>query len=303
MAELSASIQALADAIVSQNPVHAEFLTNSLAGLSDETLASLQEYVEYCTSRGKNIAYLADCYNTIVNDTRDEQFFFMKNARYRYSRYADVADKVYFDPEYMNKYMYGLALTAFLWPNHAQMFRFFVEAFPKGRRGAYLEVGPGHGYYLMKAAELGNFDELIGIDISPTSVAMTRDILHYLKGAGSERIDIVEGDFLALAGASRTFDCVVMGEVLEHVERPELFLRAIADLSDRDTHVFITTCVNAPAIDHIFLFRSPKEIEDLIERCGFDIAGKCYVPYFGKTLEECERSNLAVNTAYVLRKR
>lgn len=303
MEKLSPQLRALAEAIVEGNPLHSDFLHASLKAMSDDALASLQEYVEYCTSRGKDVAYLADCYNTIVNDTRDEQFFFLKHHRYRYSRFADVADKVYFDEAYMNKYMYGLALTAFLWPNHAKMYEFFVATFPNGQRGSYLEVGPGHGYYLLRAAELGNFDVLTGIDISPTSVAMTQDILSHLGAAGPANIHIVEGDFLAIADAGERRDCVVMGEVLEHVERPELFLQAIAGLSDRNTHVFVTTCVNAPAVDHIYLFRTTKEVEELIDRCGFEITGKCYVPYFGKTLEQCERDELSINTAYVLRKR
>jgi len=302
MSELPPKLQELSDAIVAQNPVHAEFLASSMGGLTQEARQGLLEYVEYCTGRGRSIVYLADCYNTITNDTLNEQFFFMKHGRYRYSKYAEVADKVYLDAEYMNKYMYGLAITAFLWPNHAKMYEFFVRSFPRGKRGAYLEIGPGHGYYLRTAAELGNFDRLVGIDVSPTSVALTRDILEHSSLETSAQIDIVESDFLAVENDERGFACIVTGEVLEHVEQPGLFLRKIAELSDKDTHIFVTTCVNAPSVDHIFLWRTTDAIEDLIRESGLEIVEPLHVPITGKTLAECVRDALPISVAYVLRK-
>lgn len=302
MSNLPASLESLAGEILRQNPVHAEFLQSSLAAISDEALSSLHEYVEYCLARELTIDYLARCYNTIVNDTLAEQFFFMKHGRYRFSRYAEVAQKVYLDDEYMKKYMYGLALTAFLWPNHLRLYEFFVRTFPRAMGGRYLEVGPGHGYYLRRAAELGRFDELVGVDISPTSVALTRDILAYSGVDRSARVRIVRADFLEVGPDESPYDCIVMGEVLEHVEEPERFLGALAARSAPESHVFVTTCVNAPAVDHIYLFRRPQEVEAMIERCGFTIAQACRVPMVGKTLEECARAALPVNVAYVLRK-
>jgi 2-polyprenyl-3-methyl-5-hydroxy-6-metoxy-1,4-benzoquinol methylase len=303
MNHLPPALQELREAIVAQNPVHEEFLTSSMDGLTDDARAAMLEYVDYCTGRGRTIPYLAECYNTITNDTLNEQFFFLKHNRYRYSKYSEVADKVYLDAEYMNKYMYGLALTAFLWPNHAKMYEFFVRTFPRGKTGAYLEIGPGHGYYLRTAGELGNFDLLMGIDVSPTSVALTQDILEHSKLETSAEVQIVESDFLAVSNDDRQFACIVTGEVLEHVEEPDRFLRKIAELSNADTHIFVTTCVNAPSVDHIFLWRTTDAIEDLIRECGLEIVQPLHVPITGKTLEECRRDQLPISVAYVLRKR
>jgi 2-polyprenyl-3-methyl-5-hydroxy-6-metoxy-1,4-benzoquinol methylase len=300
---MGADLNSFTDAVVEQNPLHAKFLASSLEGMSDDLRRELISYLDYCTRRGLGIDYLADCYSTIVNDTRTEQLFFWKYGRYRYDRFRDVADKVYLDDAYMNKYMYGLALTAFLWPNHAALSEFFERSFPRGKKGAYLEIGPGHGYYLKRAAELGAFETLTGIDLSPTSVEMTRDILAHSGFTSRGGVHVLERDFLDFSANDATYSCVVMGEVLEHVEDPGLFLRKIAELSDRDTHIFVTTCCNAPAVDHIFLFRSPHDVEDLVLGSGLDIVDSTYVPYAGKTLEECERDALSVNVAYVLRKR
>ena len=302
MRALPPPLEALTGAIVAENPVHAAFIESSIERLSEDALQALSEYVDYCAKREKDVVYLAGCYNTIVNDTLAEQFFFMKHGRYRYSRYSEVAENVYFDPVYMNKYMYGLALTSFLWPNHAQIFEFFQATFPRGKSGVYLEIGPGHGYHIRKAAELGNFHRLVGIDISPTSVAMTRDILAHSGLQSSAEIRIVETDFLSSLEEDRIYACIVMGEVLEHVEEPERFLRSVAARSDAATHVFVTTCVNAPAVDHIFLFRTTREVEDLIRCCGFEIVEALHVPMTGQTLADCALQALPINVAYTLRK-
>jgi 2-polyprenyl-3-methyl-5-hydroxy-6-metoxy-1,4-benzoquinol methylase len=91
-----------------------------------------------------------------------------------------------------------------------------------------------------------------------------------------------------------------MGEVLEHVEQPELFLRRIAELAADDAFIFITTCINAPAVDHIYLWRTTDELEDMIRDSGLSIVEPLRLPYEGKTLEESRDQQLPINVAYVL---
>src|SRR5262245_37687711 len=290
------------DGVIAENPVHRNFLHASRSSMSEDATNELIDYLEYCLGIGLTMSYIIECYNTIVIDTDIEQLYFREHKKYRCSTFKEVADRVYFDAAYMQKYMYGLALTSFLWPNHAAMHEFFVRTFPVGARGNYLEIGPGHGYYFRRAGMLGNFDRMIGIDISAASVALTRDIVRTLGIKTQAEVDIIEGDFLTVSGDDTDYSCIVMGEVLEHVEDPRLFLHKIASLSGPDTHVYITTCVNAPAVDHISLFRTTTEVEDLIRENGLDLVDSLRVPYAGKTLKQCEAQQLAVNVAYVLHK-
>ncbi len=155
--------------------------------MDGESRHELLTYIGYCTSRGLSLHYLAECYNRLTIDTIIEQIYFRRHGKYRCSRFEEVADRVYFDDEYMKKYMYGLALTSFLWPNHAALHKFFVASFPKGLGGTYLEIGPGHGYYFRRAATLGNFTRMIGVDISSASVELSNDIMrHYRVEAEAE---------------------------------------------------------------------------------------------------------------------
>jgi 2-polyprenyl-3-methyl-5-hydroxy-6-metoxy-1,4-benzoquinol methylase len=271
--------------------------------MSGENRGELLDYIRYCMGHGLSLPYLASCYNTIAIDIQMEQIYFRRHKKYRHSTFKEVADRVYFDAEYMKRYMYGLALTYFLWPAHAAMQEFFVATFPKGWGGAYLEIGPGHGYYFRQAATLGSFDRMTGVDISPASVELSRDLMRHHRLDTTAEIAILEADFLEFSSDGGTFSCIVMGEVLEHVEQPGLFLRKIAELSEPDTHIYVTTCLNAPAIDHIFLFGTSSEVEDLAGDSGLLITDRFIAPHSGKSLAECEAARLPVNVAYVMRKR
>ena len=288
--------------VVSSNPMHAKFIRSSLKSLRSADAEDLNEYLSFCLACDMTLERVADCYNTIVTDTQTEQMHFMRNKKYRYSTFDEVAGHVYFDADYMQKYMCGLAVTSFLWPNHNAMHQFFLDSFPSDVGGIYLEVGPGHGYYFMKAALLGQFDRLVGIDISPESVRMTGEILDYfgIKKQYNDRVQLIEANFLNHDMSDENFSVIVMGEVLEHVEKPEEFLSRLRDLCGAKTRLYLTTCANAPAVDHIYLFESVNHVESMIQAAGLKIDESLHVPYTGKTLEECMDQRLAVNVAYFL---
>jgi 2-polyprenyl-3-methyl-5-hydroxy-6-metoxy-1,4-benzoquinol methylase len=213
-----------------------------------------------------------------------------------------VANSVYFNTEYMRKYMHGLAITAYLWPNHRALHRFFIESIPTSQEGRYLEVGPGHGVFMMCAMRQSAYGSFEGIDISPTSVEMTRALLGSGFFGDFGDYDIVEQDFFASDMAPNAYSAVVMGEVLEHVEDPGRFLQQVSTVSTDDAFIFITTPINAPAIDHIYLFDSVESIETLVVQAGLRVCESLLVPYPGLTVEESMAEKLPVNVAMVLGK-
>ena len=124
----------LTSLVIESNPLHSAFMKRSLLSMRDDTRAELIDYLSYCLSTGLSLDYLAESYNSFVNDTLTEQMFFAENKRYRWSRFDELAQSVYFDDKYMRKYMYGLAITAFLWPNHVALHDFFIRTFREDRK-------------------------------------------------------------------------------------------------------------------------------------------------------------------------
>jgi cyclopropane fatty-acyl-phospholipid synthase-like methyltransferase len=153
----------------------------------------------------------------------------------------------------------------------------------------------------MAAIEVGVFDGFLGVDLSAASVEQTRTIVEHFHPDAPVRVEL--RDFLTADDlVPSSFDAVVMGEVLEHVEQPEVFLRRIAELARPGAFIFVTTCVNAPAVDHIYLWRTADELEAMITDSGLTIVEPLRLPYEGKTLEESRDEQLPINVAYVLAK-
>lgn len=291
----------LVDRITSENAMQFRSLDQAVAALQPGEAGELESYIAFCISEGVQLECLASAYLTITNDTVREQIFFRRHGHYRYSTFEEVASSVYFDDNYMKRYMYGLALTLYLWPNHLEIVRFFRSTIADARGLAYLEVGPGHGAFFRHAVALGGFRSYLGVDISPTSLTMTKRLLSR-AGPALEGKDwrLLQSDFLALPSDASRFDAIVMGEVLEHVERPELFLERIRALSSPEAFIFVTTAVNAPAVDHIFLFRSVEEVTAMATAAGLVVTNQLAVPYKGLSLEETVAQKLPINVALVL---
>lgn len=293
----------LLEIVLKENPLQVAFLSASVADLHQPEAEALESYIAYCLSAGLTYDYLAACYGTIVRDTLREQLFFQRHGRYRHSSYAEVAASVYQNDEYMKRYMYGLALTTYLWPNHRVIHRCFVEALPRHRHGRYLEVGPGHGVYFMNAMRFGAYESHTGVDISPTSIALTRALLSSGTFGQFTNYELLCADFLAADAAKEQYQAIVMGEVLEHVENPSAFLAKIRQLASPDAFIFITTAINAPAIDHIYLYDSPDAVTAMATDAGFKVLKVETAGYPGLTLQQSMEKKLPVNIALVMEPR
>jgi 2-polyprenyl-3-methyl-5-hydroxy-6-metoxy-1,4-benzoquinol methylase len=298
----STLIDDLITEIISINPLQENFLKGALSELSLDDYHLFNTYLTHCLAEGKTIDYLALCYDLIVKDTFANQLYFKRHNKYKHSSYVEVESLVYRNDDYMSMYMYGLAISTFLWKNHLAIKTFFKHHLPIDRKGHYLEIGPGHGFYMMEAMQSSQYDDFLGVDISPSSVALTSSILQSGHFGDFKNFKVEECDFLNWT-SDKTFDAVVMGEVLEHVESPELFLRKIADITCRESYIYVTTCINSPAIDHIYLFRDSQEISEMIDACGLTVAEELLVPYQNTTLETSKQESLPINIALVLQKK
>lgn len=292
-------INMLVKEIITVNVMQKRFVEKSIDSLTPEHRYDLDSYIQYCLKTGHSITFIAQCYNLLVKDTLNEQIYFKKHNTYRHSSYNEVSGSVYFNDDYMKQYMIGLALASFLWPNHVTINQLLTDTLPKEIDGLYLEIGPGHGFNFIHAIKTTRYSKFTGIDISPSSVELTKNILKSGFFGEFFNYDIIQQDFLSW-NTNAKFDAIIMGEVLEHVENPVAFLKKIKNISMDTSYINITTCINTPAIDHIYLYRSLEEIENHVRSAGLCVKKTLSVPYGNTTLSESEAQSLPVNVAMIL---
>jgi len=284
--------QKVANLIIQKKPLHRSFMTASLKALTNEEKASAEEYIEFLLTSGSTEEGLCDAYLMVIRDMYKEELYFRRTGRYRCASYSEALEAVYNNDVYMRQYMIGLGLSSYWWINHALMVRFFKKTLRTCVGRIYREIGPGHGLYFLAAMRGSALHTFQGIDISATSVELTNRVVRSAFSRDIKDYRIWQGDFL-----TESFDTpanvLVMGEVLEHVENPMLFLRRAYEVTTEDAVVFF---------DHIFNPGSVESLEALIEEAGFHIAGRLVLPKQGSTIEQCVRENLSINVALVLNK-
>jgi SAM-dependent methyltransferase len=98
------------------------------------------------------------------------------------------------------------------------------------------------------------------------------------------------------------FQSIVISEVLEHLERPQVALKNLWKITAPGGIIFLNVPINSPAPDHIFLWHAPEEVVQLVENQGFKIEEFFNAPATGFTEEEALRSKVTINVLLVARK-
>lgn len=236
----------------------------------------LSNYVSFLQSKDIDLEYIAESYSMVVKDMLVEQTIFLRTGKYRYDCLKDVYEKVYSNKEYMFRYMIGIALSQFLWRNHRDMFLFFKKNIKDKSGDSYLEIGPGHGIFFVEAVSMSVFENYHAIDISDTSLEITKDFISHSVDIDNVNVSFHLGD-IAKHAIEGTYDFITMGEVLEHVEEPRRLLKSIHYLLTDEGHAYISTCANAPVIDHIYLYNSIDEIREDITKSQLEIVDEIII--------------------------
>ncbi|MCH8822019.1 MAG: class I SAM-dependent methyltransferase [Planctomycetes bacterium] len=207
------------------------------------------------------------------------QVAFARTGDYQAEDAQTVYEEVYHSASVMKEYLDGLLLTYIAWPNHYRLLQFYRDSYlAQGPSGRCLEVGPGHGFLALLQIQSHEDNTLLGIDISPYSVAYSKECLA-AAGVDGSRFEIRLGDATDnYANVTECFDRIVMAEVLEHVEQPQTLLRSAVKCSHDQTLIFLSTVVNIEAIDHLYLYRSIEEVRQMIDDCGLTIVEELDMP-------------------------
>jgi len=296
------TLQQFYDVVKSKNPLHAKFLDNTLSDITEEETAKFESLVRFYMKREKcTFEEIVDKYLYKISFIMEEQRYFAEYDKYRFSTFAEV-ENYYKDPSYMNSYTVGLGLSTYLWRVHREVSRFFRNYLNNSvLGGGYLEIGCGHGEYFVMAMQKTNYKHYTAIDISETSINLTRDYIKHSLPETNKNYEVIHKDVFDYHSHEK-YAAVVMGEVLEHVENPPAFLQKIYQLAADDALIFISTAINAPDPDHIYLFRNLQEILDLFEKERFAVVNYIATNTNNVSLEKAEKRKIAVVPAFILKK-
>jgi len=261
----------------------------------------VSSYEKFLHSEMLDIDYLVSAYLKLCQNMIKEQVRFLQTGRYSVSA-KQAYENIYLNRSEMMSYMCGLALSQFLWKNHYAMYRFFNRKILHyaDRIHSYLEIGPGHGLFLVEAIRNTQCQLYEAVDISPISVELSKKTMRFMSDR-ADQIHFKEADILNYGSSASKFDFVTMGEVLEHVEEPRRLLVKIRSLLSAQGRAFITTCSNCPAIDHVYLFSSIDEIRNMICDCGFDIEDELVLPVENLSPSEMQCYKIGYNYASILK--
>lgn len=266
-----------------------------------ETFA--RDYTGYLKNHDIPLEYAVTAYLDMCKTMMKCQIEFMKTGVYCITDHGQAFAETYANPERMKSYMIGLALSQFLWPTHYRIY----DAFERALRGcahqvgSYLEIGPGHGLYMHKSIQLLRPGTRVqAVDISPISIEITRSIIEHFH---PEIIGVTFqiGDFLCFDCTER-YDFITMGEVLEHVNEPLRMLSKLEALLTDQGRAFVTTAINAPAIDHVYHFTCVEEVRAMIGEAGLVIVRDLVLPVEDLPMAEILAQKITINYCAEVRK-
>jgi len=227
-----------------------------------------------------------------------------KSGRYLYSTFKEVEREVFkknTDGIEGVKYLRGLYFTQIFWATHHRMFNFFLTEFvaKTSAEGICLEAPCGSGVFLGHFLSRKHRWSGVGVDLSDTAIALAQRFFE-VKGV-SPRAKLIKEDINDYVGSS-SFNAIMCGEFLEHVEDPLEILKKLHKLLVPGGRLFLTTVAWAAFIDHIYLYKNAGEIRDHIAQSGFTIEKEYIQNIFPRDARRLEESGVALNYAAVLTK-
>lgn len=241
--------------------------------------------------------YIADSYLKMCKNMLSQQVVFKRTGLYSCADSKTAFEKVYSSEMEMSSYMYGVAISQFLWPNHYAMFHFFMDTISRiSNVEKYLEIGPGHGLFLVEAMRQFSNARFSAVDISPVSLRISKEIVDHFTGG--KRCEFQISDVQNWNSAS--YDFISICEVLEHLDQTMPLLKRLHAMLAPGGHMFITTCANCPAIDHTYLYKSVHHVRRELSDAGFMILADISLPVENKPEHLWEEERVEVNYAALL---
>lgn len=240
-------------------------------------------------------------YGCFALDGMKLQKEFDKTRRYRAKTYAEAANAVYQNRDYMfDLYLPGILISHFLWRHHYRQHVFFTTRFVPllKRHGGRLfyDIGVGTGFYSKEMLRVLPDARGEGFDLSPFALEHTTEMLQAWGFA--DRYTPHLRDIIADPIDTKA-SFIVNVEVLEHLEDPQAFLHALFAMLEDGGHGFISAAITAPNADHIYLYNSTHDVIVQLEAAGFKLVAYAEEPAYSPRQPT---DSVPINGAFIVTK-
>ncbi|MEI7502221.1 MAG: class I SAM-dependent methyltransferase [Paludibacter sp.] len=277
-----------------KDPMHARRIKKDndlILQIDNEQFELLLSLIQnYFATLNISISSVVTDYLQMINDMRVQRFYYLKHGKYACENQQAAYDKVYSNNEIMSYYMNALLVSQLFWKHHFNMFVYFKQQLKNHFNSAdninILDVGPGHGFFsYIVRTNIPNYNSIDIVDISEASLLMTQRMIgDVCPKTNYFNVDIFDYQ------PTKKYDLIILGEVIEHLDNPKEILMKLSDLLSPNGVLWVTAPTNAPAIDHVFLFRNGEEIIELINSSNLEVVKHCGF-YSDDVTPEIARSN------------
>jgi SAM-dependent methyltransferase len=212
---------------------------------------------------------VAKDYLQMIKDMRRETIYFEEHNEYSCKSEKEAYEKFYSQKGTMEYYLNALLVSQLLWSHHYEMLKFFNDTlehwFEKCEKIRVLDIGAGHGLFSTIVKDtFVDYQKIDIVDISKSSLSFAK------KTLGEDRIEYHNENLLNYI-SNYKYDLIILSEVIEHIDNPLDALKVCKLLLNHSGVLFITVPLNAPALDHIYLFREDYEVVEMIKKSGLKI--------------------------------
>lgn len=300
------NLSAIYEHIATSSPFQKKAVAKFWNTMDEAYFVFAESFVERllrAVGREQGYRYLAEAYLAYTKQIRIEEMYFAQNKAYRHDNYDLVYEAVYAKDDYMRDYVAGLGMTQIFWPNHYAIVQFFRETFlprvAQAKAGA--EIGVGHGLFHSELLRVASGLRTVMLDVSAVSLATTKGMIEAL-GLDADRAEATLCDVRkGVPLADGSLDVLLLGELIEHIDDGASLMHTLAAKMKKDGLCFFTTAANAPAEDHILLFRTVGEIREFVRECGWTPQEECIGTVGGMDLEKAEAEGHNINYAAILK--
>lgn len=236
--------------------------------------------------------------NALINLRRYNTEFLLgqsrlnRNKEYEKNNERELHTQFYSNKLFMEFYNDSLFISYSFWKNHNSMLKYFIRSVKHLRPKTVLDVPCGSGvytHYLTKTIKTK--PNIVCVDASKHSLQYSKSLNNNIQ-----HISFFKKDYRDISG---TYDLIICGELLEHLEDPEELLRFLYERLSKNGKIFLTTALFCYAHDHIYMFRDVNQVRSMLKK-HFTIDHDLALPVFE---QQKLGYNIPTNYACTMRKK